>query len=110
MRAILGPEPGITKKILDIGTYIAPFIHFPCTVALEMILMSTMTGCGTGTWANEMAREFPHTETIGIDIAPTPVDAASSPPNVRFEINGTCSSPPSSKQLVVVCIVNDSIC
>ncbi|KIM21381.1 hypothetical protein M408DRAFT_333515 [Serendipita vermifera MAFF 305830] len=65
VRAVLKPEPGVTKKILDLGS-------------------------GTGAWAIEMAREFPEAEVIGVDLAPSPVDAESLPSNCRFEIDNVC--------------------
>ncbi|PVF94981.1 S-adenosyl-L-methionine-dependent methyltransferase [Serendipita vermifera] len=44
-------------------------------------------GCGSGIWAVEMAREFPHCEVIGVDLAPVPVDLDHVPSNCRFEID-----------------------
>jgi hypothetical protein len=35
-----------------------------------------------------MAKEFPHCEVVGVDLAPVPVDVGSVPPNCRFEIDG----------------------
>jgi hypothetical protein len=34
-----------------------------------------------------MAREFPHCEVIGVDLAPAPVDLDHVPSNCRFEID-----------------------
>lgn len=34
-----------------------------------------------------MARQFPHVEVIGVDVAPVPVDPENVPPNCRFEID-----------------------
>ncbi|CCA71902.1 hypothetical protein PIIN_05837 [Serendipita indica DSM 11827] len=62
VQAILAPEVGKTKRILDLG-------------------------CGTGVWAVAMAREYPHCEVIGVDLAPTPVDLETLPPNCHFEID-----------------------
>ncbi|PVF98449.1 S-adenosyl-L-methionine-dependent methyltransferase [Serendipita vermifera] len=42
VKAVLAPEQGTTKRILDIG-------------------------CGIGTWCVEMAKEFPHVEVWGVD-------------------------------------------
>ncbi|PVF97692.1 S-adenosyl-L-methionine-dependent methyltransferase [Serendipita vermifera] len=42
VKAVLAPELGTTKRILDIG-------------------------CGIGTWCVEMAKEFPHVEVWGVD-------------------------------------------
>ncbi|KAG8838014.1 hypothetical protein FRC18_006847 [Serendipita sp. 400] len=44
-------------------------------------------GCGTGTWALEMAREYPHANVIGVDLAPTPIDIDNTPSNCRFELD-----------------------
>ena len=33
-----------------------------------------------------MAREFPHCEVLGVDLAPVPLPQGSLPPNCRFEI------------------------
>ncbi|KIM25817.1 hypothetical protein M408DRAFT_204621 [Serendipita vermifera MAFF 305830] len=61
--AVLLPEEGgRTKRILDIG-------------------------CGTGTWAIQMANKFPHTSVLGVDLAPPPVDRTSLPPNLSLEID-----------------------
>ncbi|KAG8798943.1 hypothetical protein FRC16_006183, partial [Serendipita sp. 398] len=62
VEAILSPADGVEKRILDIG-------------------------CGTGSWAIEMATRFPHCTVVGVDVAPTPLDAASFPPNLSFEID-----------------------
>lgn len=62
VRAILAPVPGQTKRILDLG-------------------------CGTGVWTMDMAREFPHAEVVGVDLAPVPIDPETLPPNCRFEID-----------------------
>ncbi|KAG8830080.1 Slx4p interacting protein [Serendipita sp. 399] len=62
VKACLAPVPGVTRSILDLG-------------------------CGTGVWALEMAREYPHATVVGVDLAPTPVDADQAPPNCRFEID-----------------------
>jgi hypothetical protein len=35
-----------------------------------------------------MAKEFPHCEVVGVDLAPVPVDLESVPPNCHFEIDG----------------------
>jgi trans-aconitate methyltransferase len=35
----------------------------------------------------DMARAFPHSEVIGVDVAPVPVDPESVPPNCQFEID-----------------------
>jgi hypothetical protein len=34
-----------------------------------------------------MAREFPHCEVIGVDLAPAPVDSEHVPVNCKFEID-----------------------
>ncbi|KAG8768465.1 hypothetical protein FRB91_010007 [Serendipita sp. 411] len=62
IRAVLEPKEGETKSILDLG-------------------------CGTGTWAIEMAREYPDAEVLGIDLAPVPVDGDTLPSNCRFEVD-----------------------
>jgi hypothetical protein len=35
-----------------------------------------------------MAKEFPHCDVVGVDLAPVPVDLESVPPNCHFEIDG----------------------
>lgn len=59
--AILKSQGGETKRILDLG-------------------------CGTGVWAVGMAREFPHAQVVGVDLAPVP-EVDDLPPNVRFEVD-----------------------
>ncbi|KAG8835203.1 hypothetical protein FRB91_001163 [Serendipita sp. 411] len=44
-------------------------------------------GCGTGIWALSVAREFPHCQVVGIDLAPVPVESDSLPENCRFEVD-----------------------
>jgi 2-polyprenyl-3-methyl-5-hydroxy-6-metoxy-1,4-benzoquinol methylase len=34
-----------------------------------------------------MAREFPHAEVVGVDLAPCPIDSEELPSNCRFEID-----------------------
>lgn len=34
-------------------------------------------GCGTGRWATEMATIFPHTNVVGVDLVPPPMEEAS---------------------------------
>ncbi|PVF97655.1 S-adenosyl-L-methionine-dependent methyltransferase [Serendipita vermifera] len=69
---------------------------YPCPEVVQDILDPTKAtgqlsildlGCGSGIWAIEMAREFPHCEVIGVDLAPAPVDLEHVPSNCRFEID-----------------------
>ncbi|KAG8823122.1 hypothetical protein FRC17_009400 [Serendipita sp. 399] len=62
VRAILQPEPGVTKRILDLG-------------------------CGTGVWTLAMSLEHPHAEVIGVDLSPCPISADELPANCRFEVD-----------------------
>ncbi|KIM23690.1 hypothetical protein M408DRAFT_45059, partial [Serendipita vermifera MAFF 305830] len=62
VRAVLAPQEGVIKRILDLG-------------------------CGSGVWCTEMAREFPHCEVLGVDLAPMPVFPGQMPPNCKFEMN-----------------------
>ncbi|KIM19454.1 hypothetical protein M408DRAFT_83532 [Serendipita vermifera MAFF 305830] len=62
VRSILAPKEGEVKRILDLG-------------------------CGTGLWATEMAKEFPHCEVLGVDLAPVPIDKMDVPANCRFELD-----------------------
>ncbi|CAG7853098.1 SubName: Full=Uncharacterized protein {ECO:0000313/EMBL:CCA75872.1} [Serendipita indica DSM 11827] len=62
VEAHLAPAEGARKQILDVG-------------------------CGTGSWAIEMAERFPHTLVTGIDLAPTPLDTARFPSNLHIEID-----------------------
>ncbi|TBU35695.1 S-adenosyl-L-methionine-dependent methyltransferase [Dichomitus squalens] len=61
VRRALAPRPGKTPAILDVGT-------------------------GSGSWAIEMAQQFPHCTVVGVDLAPPRVDG-DLPPNCRFEID-----------------------
>ncbi|KAG8867456.1 hypothetical protein FRB97_003270 [Tulasnella sp. 331] len=59
VRRALAPNQDVTPTILDIGT-------------------------GSGTWAIDMARHFPHCQVTGLDLVPA--NLSSSPPsNCRFE-------------------------
>lgn len=62
VRAVLAPEAGVTKRIMDIG-------------------------CGSGIWCTEMSREFPHCQVLGIDLAPVPLLPEQIPPNCTFEMD-----------------------
>ncbi|PVF94107.1 S-adenosyl-L-methionine-dependent methyltransferase [Serendipita vermifera] len=62
VEAVLNPEDGQPKHILDVG-------------------------CGTGSWASEMARRFPHALVLGVDLAPPPGDTEKFPPNLQFELD-----------------------
>ncbi|PVF94114.1 S-adenosyl-L-methionine-dependent methyltransferase [Serendipita vermifera] len=57
---LLYPEAGASKRVLD-------------------------AGCGTGRWAIEMARRFPHVSVLGIDLAPHPPNP-DEPENVWFQV------------------------
>ncbi|RDX56492.1 S-adenosyl-L-methionine-dependent methyltransferase [Lentinus brumalis] len=61
VRRALAPRPGKTAAILDVGT-------------------------GSGSWAIDMAKQFPHCSVVGVDLAPPRVDG-DLPPNCRFEID-----------------------
>lgn len=58
----LRPQPGYTPGVLDIGT-------------------------GSGIWAIQMARRYPHAEVVGIDLAPPLIPLESIPENCRFELD-----------------------
>ncbi|KAG8814264.1 hypothetical protein FRC17_001236 [Serendipita sp. 399] len=62
IQVLLAPQEGETKRILDIG-------------------------CGTGTWAIEMARLHPHCEIVAVDLSPVPVESDALPSNCRFEVD-----------------------
>lgn len=62
VREALRPQPGYTPGILDIGT-------------------------GSGIWAIQMARKYPHAEVVGLDLAPPLVPLDSIPENCRFELD-----------------------
>nr|BBH93676.1 hypothetical protein KTA_18750 [Thermogemmatispora argillosa] len=55
------------------GNYLAP---------IEQPRRILDVGCGTGQWAFELARQFPHAEVIGLDLEQ--VKATQPPPNYRF--------------------------
>ncbi|KAI0780653.1 S-adenosyl-L-methionine-dependent methyltransferase [Trametes elegans] len=61
VRRALRPRPGKAPGILDVGT-------------------------GSGSWAIDMAKLFPHCNVVGVDLAPPRVDG-DLPPNCRFEID-----------------------
>ncbi|KAI0723973.1 S-adenosyl-L-methionine-dependent methyltransferase [Cerioporus squamosus] len=61
VRRALAPRPGKTPAVLDVGT-------------------------GSGSWAIDMAKQFPHCSVVGVDLAPPRVDG-DLPPNCRFEID-----------------------
>ncbi|KIO17101.1 hypothetical protein M407DRAFT_246848 [Tulasnella calospora MUT 4182] len=44
-------------------------------------------GTGSGIWAMDMAREFPHAEVVGIDLAPPTLHSEGIPNNCRFEVD-----------------------
>ena len=77
VRAILAPQEGIIKRIVDLGRY----IYIP-----SMSIFRTLVGCGTGVWACEMAREFPHCQVLGVDLAPVPTPKGGIPSNCQFEV------------------------
>lgn len=67
---------------------------YPCPDAVRATLRDDGTakaildlGCGTGTWAIEMAREFPHATVLGVDIVPCTANPADIPSNCKFEID-----------------------
>jgi len=41
-------------------------------------------GCGSGIWAREVAKAFPKSEVLGVDISPTYV--SDHPDNLAFEV------------------------
>ncbi|KAG8988856.1 hypothetical protein FRB94_002180 [Tulasnella sp. JGI-2019a] len=59
VRRILAVRSNYTPTVLDIGT-------------------------GSGAWAVDMTREFPHAQVLGIDLA-SPILTTIPPPNCRFE-------------------------
>ncbi|KAG8825269.1 hypothetical protein FRC17_008768 [Serendipita sp. 399] len=83
VEAILSPVDGVEKKILDLG--MSPI---PISASIKNRYLSFYTpGCGTGSWAIDMAHRFPHCTVLGVDLAPTPMDQATFPPNLSFEID-----------------------
>lgn len=47
-------------------------------------------GCGSGTWAQKVAKLLPDTEVLGVDLSPTYV--ADEPDNLSFEVIKLCLS------------------
>ncbi|KIO32946.1 hypothetical protein M407DRAFT_241200, partial [Tulasnella calospora MUT 4182] len=47
-------------------------------------------GAGSGKWATDMAKEFPHAEVVGLDLVPVN-PSSQAPPNCRF-ILGDCNT------------------
>ncbi|KAG8949411.1 hypothetical protein FRC00_008160, partial [Tulasnella sp. 408] len=64
-RALSPRSDGTTPRVLDIGT-------------------------GSGKWAIEMAKEFPHAEVVGLDLVPVNL-SSDVPPNCEF-ILGNCET------------------
>ncbi|PVG04207.1 S-adenosyl-L-methionine-dependent methyltransferase [Serendipita vermifera] len=62
VEAVLAPGDGPRKLVADIG-------------------------CGTGIWALEMAKNFPHCDILGIDLASVPIPPENLPSNCRFEVD-----------------------
>ncbi|PVF91452.1 hypothetical protein CPB86DRAFT_830580 [Serendipita vermifera] len=42
-------------------------------------------GCGTGTWATDMAHRFPHVSVLGLDLASPTFDPEKHPRNLQFQ-------------------------
>ncbi|KAI8989708.1 S-adenosyl-L-methionine-dependent methyltransferase [Trametes punicea] len=61
VRRALRPRPGKAPGVLDVGT-------------------------GSGSWAIDIAKQFPHCNVVGVDLVPPRVDG-DLPPNCRFEID-----------------------
>ncbi|KAG8976990.1 endoplasmic reticulum retention protein [Tulasnella sp. 425] len=89
VREALRPQPGYTPGILDIGTgqfgYSDPpsFIFTPDGNHNS----TTQKLKGSGIWAIQMARKYPHAEVVGLDLAPPLVPLDSIPENCRFELD-----------------------
>ncbi|KIO32945.1 hypothetical protein M407DRAFT_18103 [Tulasnella calospora MUT 4182] len=68
-------------------------------------------GTGSGKWAVDMAKEFPHAEVVGLDLAPVN-PSSNAPPNCRFILGdcNTCLDDPSYESgfdmIQARCIVN----
>ncbi|KIO32943.1 hypothetical protein M407DRAFT_241198 [Tulasnella calospora MUT 4182] len=68
-------------------------------------------GTGSGKWAVDMAKEFPHAEVVGLDLAPVN-PSSKAPPNCRFILGdcNTCLDDPSYESgfdmIQARCIVN----
>jgi SAM-dependent methyltransferase len=99
VRSILAPREGETQKILDLGlSHICPLAK---RISWRMDLQDVAQAFGTrfvnplinGSWwfshprASEIAKEFPHCEVVGVDLAPVPLEKMDLPPNCRFEID-----------------------
>src|SRR5579875_2433872 len=59
-----------------------PALHGNYLAPIEQPRRILDVGCGTGQWAFELARQFPHAEVIGLDLEQ--VKATQPPPNYRF--------------------------
>ncbi|KAG9008864.1 hypothetical protein FRB94_012833 [Tulasnella sp. JGI-2019a] len=62
VRRAMVPRPNVVSAVLDIGT-------------------------GSGSWAMDMAREFPHADVVGLDLVPPNVSQEDIPSNCRFEVD-----------------------
>ncbi|PVF93104.1 hypothetical protein CPB86DRAFT_877415 [Serendipita vermifera] len=67
-------------------------------------------GCGTGMWAVDMARRFPHVSVLGIDMAPLTHEPEKHPANLQFQTyNVNCGMSPFYGQFDFIqmrCVVN----
>jgi hypothetical protein len=94
VQALLAPNDGEKKRILDLGRYFA--LHVECMTHLYqdaapvsgVFIYESCIPDLTFVRALAMASDFPHCEVVGIDLAPVPVDLGSVPSNCRFEIDG----------------------
>ncbi|PVF91453.1 S-adenosyl-L-methionine-dependent methyltransferase [Serendipita vermifera] len=79
-------KQGTSFKIVIGGLYFCPDIVEKLLYPMDGNQQKVLdVGCGTGVWATDMARRFPHVSVLGIDLAPLVHDPAKHPPNLRFQ-------------------------
>jgi methylase of polypeptide subunit release factors len=67
---------GLVRQILDGRNHLAPFSR--ANAPRRVLDIAT----GTGTWAIEMADDYPEAQIIGTDLSP--IQPYHVPPNLRF--------------------------
>ena len=97
---VLRPEPGVEKKVLDIG-WSACLLSLISLTHISLVLK--LSGCGSGIWQVSLpgifecmfiflrtvatANRYPHVEVIGTDLAPAIMNENGGPVNCRFELD-----------------------
>jgi hypothetical protein len=94
VQLVLAPSDGAKKRILDLGWCFAlciecrPHLCQDAAPASGVVVSDSCIPDLTLVRTLAMAKEFPHCDVIGVDLAPVPVDPESVPTNCHFEIDG----------------------